>query len=113
MDAQTLRLALVVIGIIIIVSIFYLSGSDKRRQKNIKRKLEKQQNSASRTKEIDSGNDEPGVQQELDALKGMGAMIAADKRKEGASREQEEHPSQATVSNKHKPSRKVVTLYLQ
>ncbi len=108
MDAATLRIALVVVGVVIIASIFYISGSSKRRQKNTKLKHDKQQRNTPAEVAAEESQLEPGVQQELDALKGMGEMIAADKREAVASHEQ-----QPTSTDNRSFSRKVVTLYLQ
>lgn len=113
MDASTLRLALVGIGIVIIVSIFYISGSSKRRQKNTKLKLDKQQRNTPTEVKAEASQLEPGVQQELDALKGMGEMIAADKREVVASDEQEFNRHKSPLVENRNLSRKVVTLYLQ
>ncbi|MBE9549795.1 MAG: cell division protein ZipA [Proteobacteria bacterium] len=98
MDPQTLRLALFAIGIIIVVVVLFIGGSDKRRQKNIKRRLEKKQYDAAGNTAVDiaaeedsdGDADEVGMQQELEALKGMGAMIAADKQDGNPEQELEE-----------------------
>jgi len=96
MDPQTLRLALFAIGIIIVVVVLFIGGSDKRRQKNIKRRLEKKQFETTGNPAVevaveeDGDADEVGMQQELEALKGMGAMIAADKKDEDPELQQEE-----------------------
>ena len=140
MDRETLRMALFVIGTIIVIVILILGGTEKRRQKNVKRRLNKNQFEAGDNAAVDAiasegsdiENEEIGMQQELEALKGMGAMIAADKEDEKEHPQQVQarqdytstaDPSQASnISNsvpreKSTPSaprpEKVVTLYLQ
>ena len=97
MDPQTLRLALFAIGIVIVVVVLFIGSSDKRRQKNIKRRLEKKQFETTANPEAEvvatenaEDGDEVGMQQELEALKGMGAMIAADKQNVDPEKSQEE-----------------------
>ncbi|MCF6263427.1 MAG: cell division protein ZipA [Xanthomonadales bacterium] len=87
MDMQTFRLALIAIGAVIFVIVLMISKSDQRKQKNSKRRFEKKQRDISvnptaeevAEEEFDSEQEELGIQQELEALKGMEAMIAADK----------------------------------
>lgn len=87
MDMQTFRLALIAIGAVIFVIVLMISKSDKRKQKNSKRRFEKNQPDVSANptaeevaeEEFDSEQEELGIQQELEALKGMEVMIAADK----------------------------------
>lgn len=87
MDMQTFRLALIAIGAVIFVLVLMISKSDKRKQKNSKRRVQKKQHSADTNPvaevlaedEYNSDDEELGIQQELKALKGMEAMIAADK----------------------------------
>ncbi len=87
MDMQTFRLALIAIGAVIFVIVLMISKSDKRKQKNSKRRFEKNQPDVSvnptaeevAEEAFDSEQEELGIQQELEALKGMEVMIAADK----------------------------------
>ncbi|MCF6226053.1 MAG: cell division protein ZipA [Xanthomonadales bacterium] len=144
MDMQTFRLALIAIGVVIFVIVLMISKNDKRKQKNSKRRFEKNQPDVSANptaeevagEEFDSEQEELGIQQELEALKGMEAMIAADKQpsaptavvQEDASHETEALPEPITaapavnhipkeVEEKKAPKGPrpdmVITLYLQ